>query len=58
MNNSRLYREANTASDDVVGVINSLISEIEELETENDKLKNRIEKLETIVDDLKDELKQ
>lgn len=56
MNNTRLSREASLATNDIVSVISSLITEIEELENENDRLTNDREKLEIIIEDLRDEI--
>jgi len=46
MENSRLFRQANTVTSDGDSVICSLISEIDDLEQERDALKEKIEELE------------
>lgn len=47
MNNTRLEREAKAAASEVVDYIDTLISEVEELEEKVGKLEDRIETLET-----------
>lgn len=45
MNNSRLQRDADKAKDLMESTINELIAEIEELESDKDKMQNEIDEL-------------
>ena len=56
MNNRSLSREADNAKSNIEGVINNLISEIEDLEEEVSKLKSDIEDHESYRDSLQDRI--
>lgn len=56
MENSRLSRDVDRAKGDIESTLNDLVSEIESLEEDKDKMSIKIDQLESINADLEEEI--